>query len=367
MENLPLVSFRVEEKACCESHYTNICVLQGIFQMLGCNLPIHNAKHELILPMPVLIFFLIITMISLESLNYGHAQSSNINSDSSSKPNRFVILNFDDSHRSQIDYAKPILDKYGFKATFFHVCGWIGNDDWQQIAKLKQEGMDIQAHTVEHPDLNKVSEEALEREVAGSKQCFHDRGFNTTIFAYPFGVGSHNSTIVDQVAQSYDLARASEREPLAFLHCDVIDQVDCRTYDENGKLNRENRYSINSWSHNHIDGPWSYDTQSCMDNTCRYYNNDQMFDRFVNAVNSQDEYNIDGTVRAIPIIVYHTFAHFSDVSDSKVPVDTSVNLFEREMKYLHDNGFQVLTMADLGYDESKNQLYIKNMTRPVLQ
>jgi hypothetical protein len=84
-----------------------------------------------------------------------------------------------------------------------------------------------------------------------------------------------------------------------------------------------------------------------------------MFERFVIAVNSQDEYNSDGTVRAMPIIVYHSFAPFSDVSDSKVPVDTSVNLFEREMKYLHDNGFLVLTMADLGYDESKNQLYIK--------
>jgi hypothetical protein len=43
-----------------------------------------------------------------------------------------------------------------------------------------------------------------------------------------------------------------------------------------------------------------------------------------------------------------------------IPVETTMNLFEREMKYLHDNGVQVLTMADLGYDESKNQLYIKD-------
>jgi peptidoglycan/xylan/chitin deacetylase (PgdA/CDA1 family) len=337
-----------------------------MFQKSDGNLPIRSVKREFIQSMPVVIFFLI-TMISLEALNYTHAQSSTINSNSSSKPNRFVILNFDDSHRSQIDYAKPILDKYGLKATFFHVCGWIGNNDWQQIADLKQDGMDIQSHTVEHPDLNKVSNEAIEHEVAGSKHCFLDHGFNTTIFAYPFGVGSDNSTIVNKVAQSYDLARASGHEPLAFLHCDVVGQVDCRTYDENGKLNRESRYSINSWSHNHIEGPWSYDNQSCMDNTFRYYNNDQMFDRFVNAVNSQDQYNTDGTVRAIPIIVYHSFAPFSDVSDSKVPVDTSVNLFEREMKYLHDNGFQVLTMADLGYDESRNLLYIKKMTHPALQ
>ena len=26
---------------------------------------------------------------------------------------------------NQYTYGRPILDKYGFKATFFEVCGWI--------------------------------------------------------------------------------------------------------------------------------------------------------------------------------------------------------------------------------------------------
>jgi hypothetical protein len=30
------------------------------------------------------------------------------------------------------------------------------------------------------------------------------------------------------------------------------------------------------------------------------------------------------------------------------------------MKYLHDNGFRVLTMSDLGYDEDSNYLYVRN-------
>jgi hypothetical protein len=37
--------------------------------------------------------------------------------------NKIVIINFDDSFKNQFLYAKPILDKYGFKATFFEVCG----------------------------------------------------------------------------------------------------------------------------------------------------------------------------------------------------------------------------------------------------
>ncbi|HKG31554.1 MAG TPA: hypothetical protein VKA91_09800 [Nitrososphaeraceae archaeon] len=36
-----------------------------------------------------------------------------------------------------------------------------------------------------------------------------------------------------------------------------------------------------------------------------------------------------------------------------------MNLFDAEMKYLYDNGFTILTMADLVYDESTHQLYIE--------
>jgi hypothetical protein len=70
---------------------------------------------------------------------------------------KYVIINFDDSHQSDYTYAKPILDKYGFKATFFEVCNWIEagyhNKDksitWEQIAELEQDGMDIEAHTMQ--------------------------------------------------------------------------------------------------------------------------------------------------------------------------------------------------------------------------
>ncbi|HEX9318005.1 MAG TPA: polysaccharide deacetylase family protein, partial [Nitrososphaeraceae archaeon] len=32
---------------------------------------------------------------------------------------KIVVLNFDDGRKSQFTQAKPILDKYGFKATFY--------------------------------------------------------------------------------------------------------------------------------------------------------------------------------------------------------------------------------------------------------
>ena len=35
-----------------------------------------------------------------------------------------ISVGFDDGYKTQITYAKPILDEYGFKASFFVVCNY---------------------------------------------------------------------------------------------------------------------------------------------------------------------------------------------------------------------------------------------------
>ncbi len=37
----------------------------------------------------------------------------------------------------------------------------------------------------------------------------------------------------------------------------------------------------------------------------------------------------------------------------------TLSLFNEEMKYLHDNGYKVLTFSDLGFDNKTNYLYVK--------
>ena len=39
---------------------------------------------------------------------------------------KFVILTFGDIPQSQFTEARPILDRYGFKASFFVTCNWVG-------------------------------------------------------------------------------------------------------------------------------------------------------------------------------------------------------------------------------------------------
>jgi peptidoglycan/xylan/chitin deacetylase (PgdA/CDA1 family) len=335
-------------------------------------LKIRRSTIQIMLGIPLIISIIILVTLFLPTI--AHSQVSFLSNNdnvinNSTRVNtnndpRVVILNFDDSYTNQSIYVKPILDKYGFKATFFEVCNWLNNQDWNDTAALRRDGMDIQAHTMNHINLNKMPTiEELNFEIGQSKQCLVDHlGINPTIFAYPYGNGWNNATVVDIVAKYYSLARTDSTSPLTFLRCNDWQnhpQIDCRTYSANGTLTFANRYSINSLAYWHIVGPYSWSSHKCM-GICNYYNNFQMFKRFVTDVNSQDIYNHDGIINAIPILVYHNFVSYPDISYSKIPNDTTVNLFEQEMKYLHDNGFKVLTMSDLGYDENSNHLYIKN-------
>jgi hypothetical protein len=59
-------------------------------------------------------------------------------------------------------------------------------------------------------------------------------------------------------------------------------------------------------------------------------------------------------IYAIPIVAYYS------IDDSKGRSSTDVNLFEQEMKYLHDDGFKVIPMSDLRYDHITNYMYIRN-------
>ena len=256
-----------------------------------------------------------------------------------SGPNhKVVVLNFDDVSTSQIRYVKPILDQYGYKATFFPVCDWVDTTKaWDEIEALHRDGMDIQSHTLTHPVLSELSETQLENEIALSQQCLLEHGINATIFAYPFGAGMQNKTVVDIVAKYYDLARGA-------TYCCPKDGVSNIL---------DSRYSVNSWVQLHITGPYDYSSYTCISDDCQSLDNSQIFEEFVKIVNDQ-QIDSDGRIKGVPIIVYHGFVPYDNIEVSKIPTDTSVSLFQQEMKYLHDNGFEVLDLRDLLNDTRIN-------------
>jgi peptidoglycan/xylan/chitin deacetylase (PgdA/CDA1 family) len=287
-----------------------------------------------------------------------------------------IILNFDDDWKGQLTHAVPILKKYGLNASFFVTTGCLtyqnssfcnnaGGDSamtWDDVKLLSELGYDIQSHGVSHKDLTTLSANDLEYEVAQSKQSLLEHGINSTIFGPPYAAGWGNSTIVDTISKYYDMARVGFGL-LVHLNCDwaydengmhKTNQSDCKTYFDNGTLTLANRYSLPLWT----DYP---EQASYGDNSTR------ILDIFVEIMNYQTQFNSNGTMTAIPIVVFHNIDYKNNNSSNSTPrwiqdSTTDIDLFDREMKYLHDNGFKVLTMSDLGYNQTSNKLYIKNNT-----
>ena len=304
------------------------------------------------------------------------SSNGNASKGSSDSDNKVVIINFDDGYKSQYEYAKPILDKYGFKATFFIVCKYAdkgqqaeeehdkqvdevnyveqGRMSWDDIVKLYQEGYDIEAHTVNHIDLNKKSltPQDLDYEIGASKQCLLDHGIKSNVFAYPFASGADNPQVVNTVSKYFAIARTGGGT-LEMINPDIKDlstkkKEDSSPINNIGSKNIMNRYTITAINHN------------LLANTNDYESDSDAFTNFVDFVTSQMEYNKGGTINAIPIIVYHKLGYVnSDTNDAKDvqkhkdngdEAITDVNLFDREMDYLHANNYKVLTMANLQYD-----------------
>jgi len=105
-----------------------------------------------------------------------------------------IAITFDDGDESNFFVALPILEKYGFHATFFITTAWTGTKgymDMGQIRELRDAGMAIGSHGVTHRFLSDLDDKELSAELADSKARLED-GLGTGInsISLPGGFGS---------------------------------------------------------------------------------------------------------------------------------------------------------------------------------
>jgi len=120
-----------------------------------------------------------------------------------------VAITIDDGYKSAIVYAAPILKKYGYPWTFFIYPDFItvgegpGAASWKDLLELQAEGVDIESHSMTHPQLTHHKQKVkgvwhnfspeeyaawLTNETAGSKALLEQKmGKTITCFAYPYG------------------------------------------------------------------------------------------------------------------------------------------------------------------------------------
>jgi peptidoglycan/xylan/chitin deacetylase (PgdA/CDA1 family) len=125
-----------------------------------------------------------------------------------------AAVTFDDGYTGVFEHAVPILDALGIPATVFIVADaagrtapfwWDGSTvhraaGWQRIREALRPGIDLGAHSVNHPSLPGLTDRELEHEVVTSRALIHRAtGTWPQFFAYPYG---HWDTRVRDVVQS---------------------------------------------------------------------------------------------------------------------------------------------------------------------
>ena len=95
-------------------------------------------------------------------------------------PPKPVVITFDDGDRSVLEFAFPILKRYGFKATLFIVTSQVGKKwdrvdclDWDELKRLEETGMfSIQSHSHDLHRKVKTSEGDLPIPIAASERLY---------------------------------------------------------------------------------------------------------------------------------------------------------------------------------------------------
>lgn len=104
---------------------------------------------------------------------------------------RAVVLTFDDGWACCYDTVFPELMKRGMRGTFFVYPAGIGSPGymtWPQLREMRAGGMDVQSHTVTHPNLRTMRDEAALQELVVSKRTLESMlGDGVDVIAYPFG------------------------------------------------------------------------------------------------------------------------------------------------------------------------------------
>ncbi|MGC2352855.1 MAG: polysaccharide deacetylase family protein, partial [Candidatus Udaeobacter sp.] len=152
-------------------------------------------------------------------------------------PPRCAVITFDDGWKSQYEVAWPILKKYGYPLTLFIYTegvrgGHFGGGEamtWEQLADMRDAGVDIQAHSETHQDLRKPYdkvakkrlsppeyEQWLHNEIFGSKELLEQRlGIKVNCFAVPYGF--YNQHIKDVCRQAgYEAVFVVYGQPLTY-------------------------------------------------------------------------------------------------------------------------------------------------------
>jgi peptidoglycan/xylan/chitin deacetylase (PgdA/CDA1 family) len=118
-------------------------------------------------------------------------------------PSKSAVITIDDGYVSGYAVAWPILKEFGYPFTMFIYTNYIGvggkSLSWAQLEQMRDEGVDIESHTVSHHDLRHAPKGQeynawLHNEIYTSKDILEEKlGIKIVAFAFPYG--THNEVV----------------------------------------------------------------------------------------------------------------------------------------------------------------------------
>ena len=216
-------------------------------------------------------------------------------------PDKIVVLTFDDASQSHYSYVAPLLKKYGFGATFY-ICEYPPdfNDtvkymSWYDIKQLSDMGFEIGNQGWHHARIDRLSNDSLKSEMLYiERKCDTLKIPKPTSMAYP-GFITDATKIPVLSLLGYSTARVGGNRAYNPVY--------------------DGSYYIPSF-------------------TLDAHNEQEIIDAFANAKNG---HVVILTIHGVPDLAHDALS-------------TSPAVFERCMKYLHDNHYTVVSMRTLtGY------------------
>jgi len=140
-----------------------------------------------------------------------------------------VALTFDDGFRSVSERAAPILEQLSAPATLFLTTERLARDNlwpgqpadaprfeimgWSDVKRLSDNGWAIEAHSLNHPDLRRLGDAELERELTLPNQHIADHiGRRPRVLAYPYGY--FDRRVAELARRHFDFAVTTVFRPL---------------------------------------------------------------------------------------------------------------------------------------------------------
>lgn len=126
-----------------------------------------------------------------------------------SLPEKPVIISLDDAYQNNFTDAFPIMERYGFKGVIFVPTAYIAENEqdrqmsvishgddieaphliWPELQALHEAGWSIQSHSETHPNLTKLTDEQLAKELHDSREVIYSHiGERPRYLSYPYGM-----------------------------------------------------------------------------------------------------------------------------------------------------------------------------------